>query len=122
MSKPDWIQECLKVELPPELDTEEFREAMELWFEWKQESKESYKPIGWKIQLKRLARMGSERAVAAIEFSGGRWAGIFEERQGNGPAVVAKVSATERKRQREQELKERLKRNCQGITSVKRFA
>ena len=57
-------------ELPLELDTPDFRAA---WAEWLAYRKErhlgTYKPIGLRRQLRALAAVGPQSAIAAIEQS-----------------------------------------------------
>lgn len=65
--------------IPPELDTEPFRE---IWQEWKQhrrEKRSGLKPTTAKSQLKSLAAMGEGRAIAALRYSITQgYTGIFE--------------------------------------------
>jgi hypothetical protein len=67
------------VEIPPELDTAEFRAA---WNDWLAHRREIRKPAGPTAQRKALAgmvKLGIQRAIAAIEHSVARgWLGIFE--------------------------------------------
>lgn len=67
------------VELPPELDNPEGREAVELWLSYKKERHEAYKPIGLRELVRELAGMGGARALAAVRHSMAKnWAGVFE--------------------------------------------
>lgn len=65
--------------IPPELDTEPFRE---IWKEWKQhrrEKRSGLKPTTARGQLKKLAGWGQERAIAALRYSIDQgYTGIFE--------------------------------------------
>ena len=57
-------------ELPPELDTPEFRAEWELWLAYRKERRlAKYKPIGLRRQLNALAAFGPQSAIAAIEQS-----------------------------------------------------
>lgn len=69
-------------EVPFPFESLEFRMA---WMAWLQDRKErklkKYTTRGLKGQFKRLAKMGEQRAIAAIEYSiDQQWQGIFEER------------------------------------------
>ncbi len=71
--------------LPPELDNPQFRKA---WNAWVADRKERKKPLtkeAVKRQLSKLKTFGSDRAVAAIDFSiMNSYQGIYEENQGRG--------------------------------------
>jgi uncharacterized protein YdaU (DUF1376 family) len=67
--------------LPPELDSEPFRGAWSEWLAYRTEDKKKpATPRSQEMQLKKLAKIGPARAVAAIEHSiANGWQGIFEE-------------------------------------------
>ncbi len=73
---------CTKVQetpLPPELRTKEFSEAWSDWVQHRAEIRKPLKPTSAANKLLQLARLGPERAVAAIRHSiGNGWQGIFE--------------------------------------------
>lgn len=57
-------------ELPPELDTPEFRAAWKTWLAYRKERRlATYKPIGLKRQLNALAAFGPQSAIEAINSS-----------------------------------------------------
>jgi DNA-binding transcriptional ArsR family regulator len=68
-----------EVSIPAELVSEEFSKA---WADWIAHRKEIHKPAGQKAQeaaLRKLAKWGSTRALAALEYSiANGWQGIFE--------------------------------------------
>lgn len=69
-------------ELPKELSTMAFTEALTDWLTHKQENRKTYKPTGFKALIKRLAELGEKRAIAAIYYSLSQgYQGIFEERR-----------------------------------------
>lgn len=68
---------------PAELDTPEFREAWQLWRDYRKESGlKWYKPIGERTQLNRLAKeFGHDRAIHSIHYSIAQgYQGIFADR------------------------------------------
>lgn len=80
--------------IPPELDTDEFREA---WAGWKAErvarKQKLLTPRGEAAQLKHLAKFGPAVAVEAIEASTrNNWIGLFPEKvnAGGGRAPASK--------------------------------
>ncbi len=82
-------------DLPPALDTPEFREA---WDEWKQHRKELKKPLtptASRRLLLKLEGWGADRSVAAIINSiENSWQGIFEPKadSGCGPSTTSSLS------------------------------
>lgn len=68
--------------LPAEFFTQDFLEAWECWTEYRKERRlPAYKPMGLRMQMKRLVEMGQKRAIAAIEYSiAQNYQGIFEDR------------------------------------------
>lgn len=79
---------------PPEcLDTPEFRAAWERWLAHRRQRRcAAYKPIGQATQWKRLAELGPERAVAAIDFSiAQNYQGIYEERSAALPGAGGRL-------------------------------
>jgi len=82
-----------KENLPPPLNVPEFREV---WLQWERYRVEIKKPlIGTAIhmQLAKLAKMGLQRAIAAINASmANQWRGLFEPKEGdiNAPAAAKK--------------------------------
>jgi len=66
---------------PKELDGEDFAKAWERWKQHRKEIKHKLTDSTAAAQLKKLAAMGSGRAVAAIDHSiSGGWQGIFENK------------------------------------------
>ncbi len=65
---------------PPELDSQNFRDAWDRWAEYRKQARlKPYTPIGATSQLTQLAKLGSARAIAAIENSiANAYQGIFE--------------------------------------------
>ena len=72
-----------EVEFPPVLNNPAFIAAWQLWQDFRKQAKiKAYVPIGAKVQLNRLAKLGSSAAIAAIENSvANGYAGIFEPKQ-----------------------------------------
>jgi len=72
-------REAQACDIPPNLNTQEFRD---IWQEWQQhriEKRAALKPTTVKRQLKQLADMGEVRAIAALQFSITQgYSGIFE--------------------------------------------
>lgn len=62
---------------------EDLREVVELWTAYKKEQfRFTYKPIALAALVKRMAKMGAERAAAAVDLSmAGGWEGLFEEKK-----------------------------------------
>lgn len=89
-------------ELPENLKTSSFTTAWAEWLEYKKQRKESYKPIGAKQLLKKLAGFGPEEAVRKLETAmSNNWAGcIFDNRpskkNGRGDTGSAISSLSER--------------------------
>lgn len=82
--------------LPHQLDDPEFREAWQRWHDHRAEIRHPLTPTTERLQLKKLAAWGSERAVAALEHSiSNGWQGIFEPEQARGggldPAQAAMI-------------------------------
>ena len=76
------------VAIPENLDCKEFREAWQLWTNYRAETKKALAPTTIKLQMKKLSEIGPVRAAAAIEHSiANSWQGIFEEKQ-NKPTVI----------------------------------
>lgn len=69
-------------DLPPTLDTPEFRAAWADWLAYRKERRWSpYKPIGLKTAIKRLAEHGPDAAIMAINHSmGNNYQGLFPDR------------------------------------------
>lgn len=77
------------IEFPESLRTTEFIEAWRQWRDFRKEKKKTMSDRAIKMTLKRLGEWGSQRAVAAIEFSiANDYQGVFEEsRNGSKPPV-----------------------------------
>lgn len=90
------------IELPENLKTSSFTTAWAEWLEYKKQRKESYKPIGVKQLLKKLADFGPEEAVRKLETAmSNNWAGcVFDNRpskkNGRGDTGSAISSLSER--------------------------
>ncbi len=68
-------------EIPPTLDTSEFRHAWEEWLTARRSRSKPVSPVGAKQQLADLARYGPRVAVEAIRMSiRNDWIGLFPER------------------------------------------
>lgn len=70
-------KEC---DLPPILDTENFRAALDRWLRYKAERREAYKPVGLQAMVARAAKLATEHSVDAVieameRAAGNRWAG-----------------------------------------------
>jgi hypothetical protein len=72
-------------DLPPSLDTAEFRGAWDSWMRYRKQARKPLTPETAKRQLAKCAKLGADRAAAAIEVSIERgWQGIYEASDGNG--------------------------------------
>lgn len=81
-------------EFPSPLRTAAFAEAWTLWHEHRAEIRKPLKPTAIRMQLKRLASWGEQRAIAAVEYSISQgWVGIYEERAPSPQAVAAPTTA-----------------------------
>jgi len=71
--------------IPAVLNTKHFRASWEEWIEYRRERRLTLTPATLTRQLKRLAEVGPEAAVEAIEaaISAG-WAGLFPEKRRSG--------------------------------------
>jgi hypothetical protein len=70
------------VEVPKELDSEEFKEAWARWTDHRKELRKPITPSSAAAQFKKLASWGVARAIAAIDRSiEAGWQGIFEDNQ-----------------------------------------
>lgn len=66
--------------IPKELDTQEFRVAWEEWNQHRKEIKKTQTPMSVSKQLKKLAKIGVTRSIAAINHSIEKaFTGIYEE-------------------------------------------
>lgn len=66
---------------PPPLNTPEFASAWADWTQHKIEIKKRLTPLAASRQLKKLAKLGHDRAIAAIEHSIAHgWAGVYESK------------------------------------------
>lgn len=85
------------IQIPPALDTPEFRQA---WLNWQQHLREKKKPptpTAQRQQLRKLAALGQERAIAALEHStAANYQGVFEPTPtGNGGGFAKKETREE---------------------------
>lgn len=78
-----------QVILPPELDTDAFREAWTLWCRHRREIKKPLKPTMAEQQLNQFVEWGEARSIAAIRHTVAKgWQGIQEpENRRNGKVV-----------------------------------
>jgi hypothetical protein len=78
-----------QVILPPDLDTEAFREAWTLWCRHRREIKKPLKPTMAEQQMNQFVEWGESRSIAAIRHTIARgWQGIQEpEHRRNGKIV-----------------------------------
>lgn len=75
----------ISVDIPPGLDTPEFRKAFDDWREFKRERGQAYKPTGLRTLLRQLAAWGPVKSIQSIEHSmASNYAGLFEPRAGPG--------------------------------------
>lgn len=71
----------LAMDLPTNLQTDEFREAWEMWAQHRREKKCSLTPTSAKMQLKKFSQFGPEIAIQAIEQAIEKgWQGCFPEK------------------------------------------
>lgn len=72
-----------KVALPPELDSDEFLAAINLWVSERSKRRiKPYTPTGFRHLLAELVKIGQARAIAAIHFSITQgYQGIFESHE-----------------------------------------
>ena len=71
----------LNTPLPDDLDCPRFREAWADWFEYRKSKRKPVSELAAKRQLKKLAAVGVEAAVAALDTSiSNDWIGVFPER------------------------------------------
>lgn len=71
-------------EPPPSLDTERFRQAWREWCQHRRERKQRLTPTAATRALKKLEKMGHDRAIEAIEHSiANGYQGIFEPSRGS---------------------------------------
>lgn len=69
----------LCLELPEGLNTPEIKEAWEAWIRHRQEAKSSATKVSQERTIKKLLKMGPERALAALDHSiSNNWLGIYE--------------------------------------------
>lgn len=85
----------------PPYKSAEFLEALNDWEQHKKEIRDPLKPTGRKMLYKKLAGLGEQQAIAAIEHSiANGWKGIYEERERTGssnggrPAPQTKADAS----------------------------
>lgn len=82
------------VEIPTALDSPEFLEAWNLWSQHRKEKRIKITPTAARMQLKKLAEMGVDRAIAAITHSiAGGYQGIFEESNKGKPQPKSSAEA-----------------------------
>ncbi len=73
---------------PPSLDTQAFREAWTRWMDYRREIRKPLTPTTVAAQLKKLAVLGPDAAVASIDQSiGNGWRGLFPVEAQNRGAV-----------------------------------
>ena len=79
------------IEIPEELDTPAFRTAWADWYAYRREAKiKTYVPRVAKAQLTKLAKLGHDAAIAAIEHSISQgYAGIYPPKTATGSPVAA---------------------------------
>lgn len=89
-------EKASKAELPEVLDTPEFRDAWADWYEYRAESNlKAYVPTGARGQLTKLAKLGHDEAIAAIEHSIAQaYQGIYPSR-GDPPSAGQHNAATD---------------------------
>lgn len=82
--------------LPPLLDTEQFRAAWDAWQQHRREKRSKLTPTAIRQQIAKLAEMGTERAVAAIQHSiANGYTGIFEpDARGSPPPTKPSTEQT----------------------------
>ncbi len=73
------------IDLPPELDTDEFRAAWRDWEQHRKEKRQRLTDLSVRLQVKKLSAMGVERAIQSIVQSiENGWTGLFEPRGAGG--------------------------------------
>lgn len=100
-----------EIELPESINRPDVVRAVADWLAYKTERRETYTKTGQAGLVKKLAALGPDRAIAAIENSiASNYAGIFEPKTANGssPGQTFKT-AHERKLEREAALVARAK-------------
>lgn len=81
--KPD---PCQRPEIPPELETDAFRDAWQEWYDHRRRIKKPLTPKSVSRQVKQLADFGHDVAIRAIHQSiDSRWQGLFYPRGDRGP-------------------------------------
>jgi hypothetical protein len=102
--------EMFQAPWPKEIDTPEARTAIVLWLTYRTKRKlGTYTDIGFAALLRKLAKWGPERTIAAIEHSmAENYQGIYEERTVGQP--VTKVQMTTSRNKNIERLKERISR------------
>ena len=100
-------------QIPPTLDTPEFREAWREYIAHRRDLRHRLTPRSARMQLRKLAAIGPERAVAAIEHSiANGYRGIFE------PPQAAAAAPQRKKPMSLWEIKEREKALLEELESV----
>jgi hypothetical protein len=102
------ILEGLKI--PEELSSDEPRQAIQDWLEHKDRIRNQYVSAkSFQVELKRWAKLGAPRFVAAVIYSIGKeWKGIYEEETRNGHARKAEASGDHK-----ESIAERMKRETE---------
>ena len=76
---------------PPTLDTPEFHDMWAQWVQHRKEIKHTLKPTMVTMQLKKLEKMGLDRAIDALENSISQgYQGIFEPKGRNNESTYRK--------------------------------
>lgn len=74
------------VEIPPSLDTPEFRTAWGEWCDYRAKKRKPVSEAAVRKQFKRLSAIGPEAAVAAIDQAiASDWQGLFPDKQRSSP-------------------------------------
>ena len=85
------VSDAAPIEIPSSLDSPEFRTALTDYQAARTEQRiKKLGPVGLKNLLKRLAEMGPQRAIAALEFSGGFKGSVVEPPSKNGSGNLFK--------------------------------
>jgi len=66
-------------DLPPSMDSPEWRQVVRDWLEYKRELREGYKPLGFKSLLEQFEGWGLAKSKVSVHRSmAANWKGLFE--------------------------------------------
>lgn len=100
------------IELPESLESPQLRQALGEWLEHKRQIRDPLRELGIAKLIKRLAVLGIERSVAAIDYSiANGWKGVFEEKNS---AVAPKFGKVAQFKSAEEKRREQLEAWARG--------